>query len=85
MGIHDLVSQNKALGAKLIWKLYANPLSKWASIMLAKYLRGASKERIFTATSLPKGFVFWNFLVSCRKVVLPHLSWVVHSGKKARF
>ncbi|XP_059068365.1 uncharacterized protein LOC131858903 [Cryptomeria japonica] len=84
-GIHALVIQNKALGAKLIWKLYADPLSKWASVMLAKYLRGASRERIFTATSLPKGSVFWNFLVSRRKVVLPHLSWVVHSGKKARF
>ncbi|XP_057860497.1 uncharacterized protein LOC131069160 [Cryptomeria japonica] len=84
-GIRDLVVQNKALGAKLIWKLYADPHSKWASIMLTKYLRGASRERIFTTTSLPKGFAFWNFLVSCRKVVLPHLSWVVHSGEKAGF
>ncbi|XP_059073453.1 uncharacterized protein LOC131874206 [Cryptomeria japonica] len=84
-GIRDLVIQNKALGAKLIWKLYANPQSKWASVMLAKYLRGAPSERIFTATSLPKGSPFWNFLISCREVILPHLSWVVHNGKKARF
>ncbi|XP_057828531.1 uncharacterized protein LOC131039709 [Cryptomeria japonica] len=84
-GIRDLVIQNKALGAKLIWKLYANPRSKWASVMLAKYLRGAPNERIFTATSLPKGFAFWNFLISCMEVILPHLSWVVHNGKKAHF
>lgn len=75
-GIHDLAIQNKALGAKLVWKLYADPLRKWDSIMLAKYLRGASRERIFTATSLPKGSAFWNFLVSCSRVILPHLSWV---------
>lgn len=85
VGIRDLVIQNKALGAKLIWKLYANPWSKWAFIMLAKYLRGAPSEKIFTTTSLPKGSMFWNFLISCREVILPHLSWVVHNGKKAHF
>lgn len=84
-GIRDLAYQNKVLGAKLVWKLYADPHRKWASIMLAKDLRGASKERIFTATSLLKGSAFWNFLVSCRRVVLPYLSWVVHNGKKAWF
>ncbi|XP_059078037.1 uncharacterized protein LOC131876615 [Cryptomeria japonica] len=85
VGIRDLVIQNEALGTKLIWKLYANPQSKWAFIMLAKYLRGAPSERIFTATSLPKGSAFWKFLISCREVILPHLSWVVHNGKKAHF
>lgn len=53
--------------------------------MLAKYLRGAPRERIFTASSLPKGSTFWKFLVSCRSVILPHLSWVVHYGKKTQF
>lgn len=29
-GIRSLESQNLALGAKLVWKLYDNPLSLWA-------------------------------------------------------
>lgn len=44
-----------------------------------------SRECVFCASNLPHGLAIWNFLVKCRSVLLPHLSWVVHNGSKARF
>ncbi|XP_059068971.1 uncharacterized protein LOC131859353 [Cryptomeria japonica] len=84
-GVKDIGKQNLALGDKLVWKLYKQPSSKWASILFAKYLNNGSREAIFTASSLPKGSIIWNFMVECRSVIFPGLSWLVHNGRKARF
>lgn len=72
--IHSLESQNLALGAKLVWKLYDNLLSLWARIMFAKYLSNGSRESIFRAMTLPKGSAIWNFMGKCRSVLLLYLS-----------
>ncbi|XP_059068658.1 uncharacterized protein LOC131859127 [Cryptomeria japonica] len=84
-GIRELGKQNLALGAKLVWKFYKQPTSKWASILSAKYLPNCSKEVVFTTSALPKGFVIWNFMNECRFVIFPGLSWLIHNGRKARF
>ncbi|XP_057866415.2 uncharacterized protein LOC131073918 [Cryptomeria japonica] len=85
VGIRDLGKQNLALGAKLVWKFYKQPTSKWASILSAKYLPNCSKEAIFTTSTLPKGSVIWNFMSECRSVIFPGLSWLIHNGRRARF
>lgn len=38
LGIKDLKIQSKALGAKLVWRMYANPKAKWARTLYNKYL-----------------------------------------------
>lgn len=37
-GMRDLFLKNKALGAKLTWKIYSNLDTKWCQIMIHKYL-----------------------------------------------
>lgn len=84
-GIKDLGKQNLSLGDKLVWKLYKQPSSKWASILSTKYLGNCSGEAIFTASMLPKGSIIWNFMVECRSIIILGLSWIIHNGRKARF
>lgn len=61
-GIRDLGKQNLALGAKLVWKLYKEPSSKWALILFVKYLGNRPKEAIFIASSPTNGSIVWNFM-----------------------
>lgn len=37
IGIRNLKLQNVGLGAKLTWKLYQNPHSRWGKLMFSKY------------------------------------------------
>lgn len=73
------------MGAKLVCKLYKESNSSWATLMFAKYLARSIRESIFIASSLTKGSSIWSFMVKCRSVILPYLSWVIHNGRKARF
>lgn len=85
IGIRNLENQNLSLGAKLVWKLYEYLDSLWAQIIYAKYLNNGPREYIFQISNLPSGSVMWNFICKCRTVILPHLSWIIHNGKKVRF
>lgn len=84
-GIRDLSLQNKALGAKLLWKLYYSPDSKWAKLIRAMYLDSDVRERIFSTFLIPHGSTMWNFISSCRDLICPSLSWLIHYDAKARF
>lgn len=53
--ISSLKSQNLALGANLVWKLYERPFSFWAQIMFAKYLNNGLREYVFQVSNLPFG------------------------------
>ncbi|XP_059070060.1 uncharacterized protein LOC131066102 isoform X2 [Cryptomeria japonica] len=53
--------------------------------MFAKYLNNGPRKYFFKVSNLPSGSTIWNFLCKCRSVILPHLSWIVHSGRKVRF
>lgn len=53
--------------------------------MRSKYLDSMDPERIFNVGSLPKGSKIWNFIASCRHVILPHMSWLVKDGSRAHF
>lgn len=77
--------RNKALGAKLVQKLYKNSNSLWASILKVKYLDFEESDRIFTTLDLPKGSQMWNFMLTCRQLFLPNLARLVHDGNKACF
>lgn len=84
-GLRNTFLQNKALGAKLVRKIYTKPKTKLCKLMRYKYLDSLDKEIIFTQKQLPKGSKICNFISSCRLVLIPHLSWVINNGDKALF
>lgn len=53
--------------------------------MFAKYLNNGPREYFFQISNLPLGSVMWNFIYKCQNIILPHLSRIVHNGKKVRF
>ena len=85
MGIKDLTLQNKALGAKLVWRMIKNPKAKWVKILRYKYLLGEEEESVCRSDNYPTGSRIWNFIKECKDIVLESLSWDVKSGNKALF
>lgn len=85
IGIHNLDACNLALGAKLSWQMYSQPNAKWCKIVQSKYLDTSNPVRIFIAQNPPTGSTMWNFISSCRDVVLPYLSWKINNGEQALF
>lgn len=84
-GIPNFEDRNVALGAKLAWKLYSHPSSLWATIIRGKYIDSNLPERIFTIQDPLKGSQIWNFVLKCRQIILPNLTWLIHDGKTTRF
>lgn len=76
---------NEALGEKLTWSIYANPNQLWVKVMRAKYLDSMEDHRILMIRNPPKGSAVWNFIVSCRKVLIDHLTWHIGNGRLAKF
>ena len=54
LGIKNLEWQNKALGAKQVWRLYQERDRKWAKIIYNKYLNPSDKTSLFRINSPPK-------------------------------
>ena len=76
---------NKALGAKLIWTMFENPQLYWVRILKGKYLDSDETHRILTIRDPPKGSAIWNFMLSCRQLIVKHISWHIGDGKQAKF
>lgn len=55
LGIKDLLIQSKALGAKLVWRMFSNPNAKWARTLFNKYLHNPDPISIFRTAHPPKG------------------------------
>lgn len=65
LGIKNLLWQNQALVAKLVWRILTDLESKWAKILLQKYVCDANPKNIIRSTSLPKGSRICNFISDC--------------------
>ncbi|GLJ51271.1 hypothetical protein SUGI_1090530 [Cryptomeria japonica] len=83
--LRKLELQNKALGAKLAWKIFKNPNRLWYRVIRYKYLDSLEEERIFTTENLEKGSPVWNFIWDSRSLLTDHLSWNIGNGRKAKF
>ena len=81
LGIKDLLWQNEALGAKLIWHLHLEIEQKWANILYNKYLIAEERSYIFKMKTLPKGPESWNLMVQCRHLLRKYLSCNVGKGE----
>lgn len=74
-GLHKLCLQNKALGVKLIWKIYESLKRLWCQIMQRKYLDNLDPAIILTVANLGGGSVPWSYISNCRSLITSHLSW----------
>ena len=84
-GLRDWSCMNRALGAKLVWAVYENPHLYWVRILKGKYLDNMDNNRILTIRNPPKGSAIWNFMVSCREVIIKHITWQIGDGESAKF
>lgn len=76
---------SKALGAKLVWKIYIEHNRKWVKILQKKYLSGSDPSIIFRTTNPPKGSRVWNFILDYKNLIIDHITWDVVDGNKALF
>lgn len=84
-GIKNQLWQNKALGAKLFWKIHKEQHLKWVRIIRSKYLTNLNSEEALRVTNFPRGSRIWNFIAKSSDIILNHISWNVKDGKKALF
>lgn len=70
---------NVALGAKLDWRLKAQPNSSWVQILKAKYLQSAETEHQSKQCS-----PIWKLLSSTSFFVKSHLTWICRNGGNIR-
>lgn len=85
LGIKDLQLQNKALGAKLVWKFIKDPTATWVRVMETKYLTDGDPQNLLRSNFYPKGCRTWNFIVSCRNLIVDSFSWDIHDGSSSLF
>lgn len=82
--VKNLALQNKAMGEKLAWLMYARQDLKWVKILKAKYLE-AGLTSFFTTRTLPKGSCVWIFICNCWDLIIDFLSWDIGDGRQALF
>lgn len=65
--------------------MYKDSSSKWASILLHKYIPEGDPINIFRTQSHVKGSRIWNYIKECREIIGKYLSWNVGRGDQALF
>lgn len=85
VGIKNIRVQGKALGSKLVWRMFISPHLKWAHLLHHKYLNGGNPIQIFRETNPPRGSFLWNFMLDCRRIISDRLTWNLGSRDKALF
>lgn len=74
LGLKNIKEQSKALGDRLIWRMYSNPNLKWVKILRKKYLKVMDSTSLFRMANPPRGFRIWNFMMNCRKLIMDKLT-----------
>lgn len=69
LGIIKLNLQNKAMGVKLVWKMYQDLNNKWAKVLYHKYLNPLDTLNIFKTINPHKGSKAWNFILDYREIL----------------
>lgn len=79
LGVRNLQHINRAMIAKLIWKLLENDSCLWCQLMRAKYLH---KESFWEVKKAQKGSSTWSAMLNCISDMKDGCCWVVKDGKK---
>ena len=76
---------NKALGEKIIWRIYLNPNMLWVCVLKDKYLDSKECDGIIILQDTLRGFAIWNFILDYREVTTNHLAWQVGDEESISF
>lgn len=85
IGLSNLYWQSKALGAKLVWKIYRETNRKWVKIPRMKYPNGENPSNIFKTENPLKASRVWNFILDCRNLIIENITWDIAKGNKVVF
>lgn len=75
VGIRSWNQFNLAMGAKLVWQMFAKPDQKWVRVLSRKYLDSNDPARILTIRNPCSGSAIWQFRLECRK------KWSIFRGR----
>lgn len=85
LGIRSAVNMNKALIAKVGWRLLQDEESLWARVVRKKYKVGNTHERAWLAVKSNWSAVWRSVVLGLREVVFPGHCWVIGDGKRIKF
>ncbi|GLT30193.1 hypothetical protein SLA2020_050080 [Shorea laevis] len=81
LGIRSARDNNRALVAKLGWKLLSEPHNPWCRALSLKYLQDTS---LMHCPLNPSSSATWKSVLRCRDVLKKGLRWSVGSGQKIK-
>ncbi|CAA7023532.1 unnamed protein product [Microthlaspi erraticum] len=85
LGIRKSHEMNKALIAKLSWRLLKDETSLWAKVLRSKYRVKDIRDASWWKTAGNWSSTWRSVLKGMREVVIPGLSWVIGDGKSISF
>ncbi|XP_020871723.1 uncharacterized protein LOC9299799 [Arabidopsis lyrata subsp. lyrata] len=85
LGIRQAKKVNKALLAKLGWRLLHDRVSLWACVIRSKYHVGDVHDQNWTKPKSTWSSTWRSLNTGMREVVIPGLNWVIGDGRRIRF
>ncbi|KAG7591719.1 Ribonuclease H-like superfamily [Arabidopsis thaliana x Arabidopsis arenosa] len=85
LGIKLARVMNKALVAKVAWRLLNDKTSLWARVLQSKYKVKEVQDPSWTVVKGTWSSTWRSIILGMREVVIPGLSWVVGDGKSTKF
>ncbi|KAG7579199.1 hypothetical protein ISN45_Aa03g033600 [Arabidopsis thaliana x Arabidopsis arenosa] len=84
-GIKQAADMNKALLAKVGWRVLQDRTSLWAKVLRCKYKIGDMHNTAWTKPSSNWSSTWRSVAMGIREVVFPGQSWVLGDGKEIKF
>ena len=85
LGIRQATNMNKALIAKLGWRLLHDDSSLWARVLRKKYKVGDVRDGAWLVSKSGWSPTWRSVIAGLRDVVIPGMSWVLGDGCKINF
>ncbi|KAG7579838.1 Ribonuclease H domain [Arabidopsis thaliana x Arabidopsis arenosa] len=85
LGIRSAKNMNKALLAKIGWRLLHETGSLWAKILRAKYKVGDPHDKTWAVVKSNWSSTWRSVTLGIREVIFPGLGWVVGDGNTIHF
>lgn len=85
LGIRSAEAMNKALLAKIGWRVIHDCTSLWAHVLRKKYRVGDIRDQTWTVVKSHWSSTWRSVGVGLREVVIPGISWVLGDGNYIQF
>ena len=81
MGIRVSRDMNKALIAKVGWRLLYDKESLWARVLRSKYAVGDNHDATWMTVGRNVSSIWRSVAMGIREVIVPGHSWVIGNGR----